>query len=388
MREFISTLTPEQFDVFRRGIGGYLPTAKLDWCYAAGFPKSANLGKIFDKKNGNEREDFIREDFAKRSNKKPQEKSQVICGEKGMYSKGTSPYEGLGTGLKPAHEPICMARKPLSEKTIVDNVVKWGVGGLGIDNCRIPCASASDMASATPQGRVTGKVGALAGGIQNENKRTGFERPDNSLGRFPANILCQDDALNDGEMTKSPKSYVRNSAGYSTGNSGIKAIGEESGKESLNFADSGSKSRYFDIDIWAEKHGLLQFPKASKEEKNEGCDMLFWLKGKQIEEDLYRQLEKENEGLPQGKKHPIQKGNIHPTVKPLSLMMYLVTLISREGQTVCDPFMGSGTTGVACQHLNRNFIGIEIDPEYIKIAQKRIDAARSPLMEELREYGK
>ena len=116
---------------------------------------------------------------------------------------------------------------------------------------------------------------------------------------------------------------------------GIKTIGEPAGKTSLNFGDSGSKSRYFSVDVWGEKHGLLQFPKASKRERGEG--------------------------------------NNHPTVKPVHLMSWLVRLVSKEGYTVLDPFMGSGTTGIACLNTNRNFIGIEKDDKYFEIAKKRIE---------------
>ena len=139
----------------------------------------------------------------------------------------------------------------------------------------------------------------------------------NTQGRFPANIICTDDAL-----------------------------GEE-------------KSRYFDIDVWAEKHGLLQFPKASKRERNEGCE---GLEEKTAGVGALRDGGRKSEG----------RQNHHPTVKPVHLMSWLVRLVSKEGDTVLDPFAGSGTTGVACKKLGRNFIGIEIDPEYVKIAESRI----------------
>ena len=118
--------------------------------------------------------------------------------------------------------------------------------------------------------------------------------------------------------------------------------------------DSGSKSRYFDIECWAEKHGLLQFPKASKRERN--------LEEKTAGAGALRDGGRKSEG----------RTNFHPTVKPVHLMAWLVRLVSKEGDTVLDPFMGSGTTGVACRRLNRNFIGIEKDSGYFRIAAKRI----------------
>jgi site-specific DNA-methyltransferase (adenine-specific) len=64
----------------------------------------------------------------------------------------------------------------------------------------------------------------------------------------------------------------------------------------------------------------------------------------------------------------------HPTVKPLALMRYLVKLVTRPGHVVLDPFMGSGTTGIACRELGREFIGIEKEAEYCEIARRRINA--------------
>ena len=134
----------------------------------------------------------------------------------------------------------------------------------------------------------------------------------------------------------------------------------------------GSFSRYFNLDAWYNK----TFPfsiisKASKSEKNKGCEGLFWLKGKEITEELYRKLEKENETLPTNKKHKIAWGNIHSTVKPLKLLAYLLTIASRQNDVILDPFMGSGTTGVACKMTSREFIGMEISEDYFKIATKR-----------------
>ena len=109
----------------------------------------------------------------------------------------------------------------------------------------------------------------------------------------------------------------------------------------------GSNSRYFDIDHWATRYGLIQIPKASKSEKNEGCD--------DLEEKQYS-----HDGRNKEIENPYQRNksvasNNHPTVKPVHLMAWLVQLISKKGDIVLDPFMGSGTTGVACMQLDRNF---------------------------------
>lgn len=390
----------------------------LEWIYASGFPKSLNVGKAVDKLQGNERE-VIGKD---KSGSKRNCMAGDFTGGEDDLTKGTSTYEGYGTALKPAHEPIIMARKPLSEKTIVENVLKHGTGAIDIDGCRIPtntyltgsdlfdkieilCQSnlshlfvdnagkkkfpedttrkIKNLFSAVgnvdmpTSEKILGKIaediskmdigcseemlmesistslntyisGKNTTGERNqedlmsttltENETTTEKKTSNSLqeantsnsiGRFPANCICTDDALNDGLMTKS--------------GGGNKSNKVEKGRisqvppslNSLEFSvDVGSKSRYFDIDVWAEKYGLLQFPKASKRERGQG--------------------------------------NTHPTVKPVHLMSWLVRLVSKEGDTILDPFMGSGTTGVSSVKLNRNFIGIELNEEYINIAKARI----------------
>jgi len=190
------------------------------------------------------------------------------------------------------------------------------------------------------------------------------------------------DALNDGVMTKSGG---KKNATYSNENDGMFTFG---GKQtSTLYGNSGSKSRYFDIDCWGEKYGLLQFPKASKRERNEGCE------DKENENAFQERQTAQckicgNKGLKVGagkqltcghteieyvKTQYKQRGNNHPTVKPVHLMAWLVRLVSKKGDIVLDPFAGSFTTGVACEMLNRNFIGIEQNEEYCQIGRARIE---------------
>jgi len=342
----------------------------LEWIYASGFPKSLNVGKAVDKLQGNERED-VEVDIAfadsdcwgvPNNNSKgnnigfqttnEKERKDIIGKGKRIITKGTSAWEGFGTALKPAHEPIVMARKPLSEKTIVENVLKHGTGAIDIDGCRIPTSQHDiDLLEAKSSKNPTGKK------AENVPFVEGIASKPHEQGRFPANIICTDDALNDGVMTKSgsiTKDIIQNNP--------IKFNASSSGVSTARHnGDTGSKSRYFDIDVWGEKHGLLQYPKASKRERNEGCE------GLEFETKIFRP----GEGLG-GQQIPATKQNHHPTVKPTHLMAWLVRLVSKEGDTVLDPFMGSGTTGVSATKLNRNFIGIELDKDYFEIAQKRI----------------
>ena len=293
----------------------------IEWVYGSGFPKSQNIGKMYDKKMGNERE-IVGDNGTNRK-----AGGIFVNNNEGIrkYTKGSSPYEGLGTALKPAHEPICMARKPLSEKTVVDNVIKWGTGGINIDGCRVGTKESTIRKST--EGLTYEGWGMKQGGI------TGSE-----TGRFPANLIHDgsDEVVG---LFPNSKSVASKRGGATNGNGKNIDYGDfnEVEKYECGFSDSGNASRFF--------KSIVYIPKASKKERNKGC------------KDL-------------------EKGCFHPTVKPLALMRYLVTLVSRKGQTVLDPFAGSGTTLVACKELGRNYIGIELEEEYIPIIEARLKATK------------
>jgi len=334
----------------------------LEWIYASGFPKSLNVGKAVDKLQGNAREVVGKVNACGKSNNNIGGSWQNGSPENVPLTKGNSEWEGFGTALKPAHEPIIMARKPLSEKTIVEQVIKHGTGAIDIDGTRIPT-----------QPRTTHKGRNFTGNKKGEflgEGLGGFEA-DMPTGRFPANIICTDDALNDGVISKSNGKYNKDGKWENTGDGKIRTWDIEYDKLNKYAGDSGSKSRYFDIDVWAEKHGLLQFPKASKRERNEGCEGLESKLANKNGQGLGRECSLEARKDENGD-DLIRMKNHHPTVKPVHLMSWLVRLVSKEGDTVLDPFMGSGTTGVACKKLKREFIGIELNEEYIKIAEARI----------------
>jgi len=350
----------------------------LEYIYASGFPKSLNVGKAVDKLQGNEREHLGTQEREGRSSGILGKKVQITR----ELTKGNSEWEGFGTALKPAHEPIIMARKPLSEKTIVENVLKHGTGAIDIDGCRIPTSDTYSYPNGA--GGNSFSVGKEPDGKRIEPVES------NTQGRFPANIIVTQDSLNDGVMTKSSKAgfHPRKGGNVYGGNALLSSKTIHQG--GTEFGDSGSKSRYFDVDVWGEKHGLLQFPKASKRERNEGCEALdegevkHYTKNRRCKLCGHQQVS----GSPCKCENPeweiierpvMKGGNNHPTVKPVHLMSWLVRLVSKEGDTVLDPFMGSGTTGVACKRLKREFIGIELSEEYIKIARARISAVEIPL---------
>ena len=190
-------------------------------------------------------------------------------------------------------------------------------------------------------------------------------------GRFPANLLVQDDVLDNGIITKSGGVGGRSMHGRGEGY-GFRPMRDASPELPL---DEGSLSRYFSLDTWYTKnieklpdyvqkiYPFLYVPKASIGERNKDLATLTDStrdRGNLVNSEGSERLES------------ISK-NIHPTVKPLKLMTYLITIGSRPGDTILDPFMGSGTTEVACRILNRRFVGFELDQKYFEIAYNRIE---------------
>ena len=297
---------------------------QIMWLYGSGFPKSHNIGKQLGD-----------EDF------------------------------GWGTALKPAHEPIVLARKPISEKSIADNVLKWGTGGINIDGCRIEGNDAV-YPDTNPDFRDQGKKSKEAIGIdklsfgqtENVKRKTANRNPrtDDSVfnksttgfrsetqefadadprGRFPANVMHDGSHVVEDIFPKTSKS---------TGGGGNKTVspsdnvyqggwGHKEYDKTVGFGDEGSASRYF------------YCPKVSKNERNNSAIK-----------------------------------NTHPTVKPIELMKYLCRLVTPKGGTVLDPFMGSGSTGMAAKDEGFDFIGIEKEREYYEIAEARIKKT-APLMD-------
>jgi len=327
----------------------------IAWVYGSGFPKSLNIGKKIDQLQGNEREDLGYNDNARTNTPDKDVYEAGIRGKEARLTKGNSEFEGWGTALKPALEPITVARKPLSEKTVAENVLKWGTGGINIDESRV----------GTEEIKTNGGRKNTISGDERDDVAAGMYAPSEPLstthtGRFPANLIHDgsDEVVGLFPQTKGGGSQ-RGSRKWK-GEDGDGGFGGWAGKVGTDHYISrddgtGSASRFF------------YCAKASKSERNKGCEGL-------PEVMAMRYGEKAQGPLPQQTpSKPVAQTNHHPTVKPIALMEYLVNLVSREGATCLDPFMGSGSTGVACKNLNRRFIGIELDPEYFQIAKARIE---------------
>ena len=339
---------------------------QIMWLYGSGFPKSHNIGKAVDKLQGNERIPYERPDFVAKSNKTEQRDSQVPCGEKGKYTKGTSEWEGWGTALKPAHEPIVVARKPLSEKTVAKNVLKWGTGGINIDGCRV----GTEEMKARPSGKTSRAY-------QSEETTTAGGMGEDKQGRFPANIILDEEA---GKMLDEQSGVSKGGKTYNYKDKQYKVEGfikDNKPNSPSNRGDKGGASRFF------------YCAKASKSERNAGCEELSnekFTAGNYSQSPVCKDCDKTLNGTNNHDKcsgevyyrkmESKKTQNNHPTVKPVKLMEYLVRLVTPKGGTVLDPFMGSGTTGIACKKEEFNFIGMEKEEEYCKIAETRIKAIR------------
>jgi site-specific DNA-methyltransferase (adenine-specific) len=299
---------------------------QMQWIYGSGFPKSMDISKAIDKKFKAKRE-VIK--TVKGMGKQNPEWNGTAKGRKENYYKPeyqlTAPaspeakqWDGWGTALKPAHEPIVVARKPLSEKTIAENVLKWGTGGINIDGCRIELQEEGE--DKRLGGKGTWRTEKMAKNVY-KGGYSGEVVTSSKLGRFPANVILDEEA---GKLLDEQSGILKSGA--------LKPY-----QENHQNASSYKMNRYKTFVQPANKGGASRFfycAKASKKERGEG--------------------------------------NNHPTVKPISLMRYLVKLVTPPDGIVLDPFLGSGTTAIAALNTGRFFIGIEKEEKYVEIARKRI----------------
>ena len=325
------------------------------WLYGSGFPKSMNVGKALDKKLGNERESF----GTKLKKAGDMRGGNYVKG--GDYksieieiTKGNTEWEGWGTALKPAHEPLVLARKPLSENSVVDNVLKHRTGGINIDECRVEGNDAK-YPDTNPDFRDQGRQSKENIGI---------------------------DKLSFGQTKNvKRKKVVRKSRDengvWTNDNSGMKAEGSEyadadpRGRFPSNVMHDGSGSIK---ELFEDKSKYFYCAKTSKAERNQGLDN--FIKKNKVFNGQSPNASKDMKGVEQ-KFTTKPSANIHPTVKPIKLMKYLCRLITPKGGTILDPFMGSGSTGMAAKEENFDFVGIEKEEEYFNIASARIESVET-----------
>lgn len=322
----------------------------IAWVYGKGFPKSLDVSKAIDKAAGAEREVV-----GVKTNRQPTGNAYAQDAWTNAHSQAheiniTAPatpeaqqWNGWGTALKPALEPITVARKPLAKgNTVAANVLEYGTGAINVNGCRVGTDEKMSYSSSKKEG-----VTAFGTGTTEQNP----------AGRFPANLI------HDGSDEVVRLFPVTHGAGHKR-SGGLSKNGDSMfcGNHDGNgerYGDSGSTARFF------------YCAKASKRDRDEGCE------GLQEGPPPASARSKPAEGRQSALGKP--RRNHHPTVKPTDLMRYLVRLVTPPGGVVLDPFMGSGSTGKAAILEDMRFIGVDTDPESIEIARARIKhACRQP----------
>lgn len=263
-------------------------------------------------------------------------------------------WEGWGTALKPAFEPIILARKPLVG-TVAANVQAHGTGALNVDGCRI------GTSKRVPGSMNVGNLGRNGVYGHGDGAREGDSGLNPNVGRWPANVVLDEEAaraldqmtgmLTSGKVTKTYDPTLEESV----------ALGKK--RRSLHpgavFSDSGGASRFFYV------------AKASRSEREAG------LREAGLREAETQRYGEQGQGPDpkQTPREPVKQRNTHPTVKPVALMRWLCRLVTPPGGVVLDPFCGSGTTGVAAVREGFRFVGIEREAEYVEIARARVSHA-------------
>ena len=279
-------------------------------------------------------------------------------------------WDGWGTALKPAHEPIVLARKPLVG-TVAANVMAYGTGALNIDGCRIAGADTTTRHNSSSSSYMTGTIGTVQPVV--ESYTTG-----SAAGRWPANLIlthspdchtecvsgCPVAALN---TQSGPVGSWSNSRGGDWGTDRVTGMNLKHQKSQRNYETrGGGASRFFTTTEWDPEIDVpfLYVAKPSRRERNAGLDGM--------PEQLGGSLEGGNDKRKGDKPQLTPRANFHPTVKPVALMRHLVRLVTRPGGTVLDPFLGSGTTAVAATLEGFDWIGCELTDDYLPIIQARV----------------
>lgn len=303
----------------------------ITWHYGSGFPKSLNISKAIEKKKGIEGATINQKSYPdmRGGNYGNAAEVRLSGGDYLPVSEDGLKWNGWGTALKPATEFWTLARKPISEKTVAENVLKHGTGGLNIDGSRVEYSETNKPIPQLAQGKteINTNNGMYGGNSYNDSK-TKSTIGGTLDGRFPANVIFDEftgKILDEqtGVLNKQAVCKTDNKSGWQN-----KYVGgnEVNAVERKLYLDEGGASRFF------------YCPKADNYERN-----------KKVK-------------------------NNHPTVKPIDLMRYLVKLITPKGGICIDPYCGSGTTCIGAKLELINYIGIEREEEYCRIAEARTDA--------------
>jgi DNA modification methylase len=339
----------------------------IAWVYGSGFPKSRNVCLDMDKMEGHGNRGHR---IAVANRHHPDGTLEPNGEQLAAYEPKTDDareWQGWGTALKPALEPITMARKPLGEKTVAANVLAHGTGGINVDGCRVGTDGGTTKANIR-KGETNGERAGISLG---ENISFRCDIATINAGRWPANLIHDGSDEVVGlfpETGKSTGGRIGNAGGGSVPN--VPTGTFEAGNP--GYGDSGSAARFF------------YCAKASKADRDEGCEgmekkLSSSMPGRRDADDM-SESKTDNDVTD---RFTTERRNHHPTVKPTALMRYLCRLVTPPGGIVLDPFMGSGSTGKAAILEGFQFIGIEREAEYVAIAKARIVKAEAQRREML-----
>ena len=333
----------------------------IQWIYGIGFPKSHNVSKAIDKEAGAKREVVGTKRVSPKGISAAEDRSDVAAGSYGGEVKDVpvtasatddaKKWEGWGTALKPAHEPIVLARKPLTS-TVAANVKEHGTGALNIDGCRIGREDGDNS--------VAGSRTATFGTQETESGGDGSGGwAQNDAGRWPANVIFDEEA-----------------GAELDAQSGIRTPGHWTKTKTTGFGEfGGGTSEYHGPGPKSEAGGASRFfycAKPSKKERNAGLDGLPATGNKFGNQNNGEDI---GNGSVNDKFTTTPRQNFHPTVKPVALMRYLVRLVTPPNGTVLDPFLGSGTTAVAATLEGFKWVGCEMTADYLPIIKGRVTHA-------------
>jgi site-specific DNA-methyltransferase (adenine-specific) len=336
----------------------------IAWIYGQGFPKSHDISKAIDKEAGAEREvvaPSIHHSPGRKATNTLRSMNTLYRGvDDGKYITAPSTsaacqWQGWGTALKPALEPVTVARKPIAANTVASNVLEWGTGGINVDGCRIE----GDMRGGN-QYRSAGNgrrnfLGESAAGKS-------YKVENHPKGRFPSNLVHDG---SDEVLAGFPETH---------GAGNIKESYDDPAKEySQNSIYQGGFNKFPHNPNYHKNNGgssarFFYVPKASKRDRDEGCEGM--------EERIHQSgmggaMPIDDDGNERDRFKAMSR-NFHPTVKPTDLMRYLCRLVTPPGGIVLDPFMGSGSTGKGAVLEGFRFVGIEMDEKYMEIAKARV----------------
>jgi len=354
---------------------------QIMWIYSSGFPKSQDVGKSIQRSLGVKEYEQVAVDTTKNSGFGMTDHARVRAGEDWSTPAATvkkviatdpaaKQWSGWGTALKPAHEPIALARKPLSrDNSIARNCQQWGVGALNIDAGRVPYTDPAEAAADAAWRAKWSKHNVAGPVFQDKDIAEVRKKQGKPSGGKGTTATFKNFSAEERTTKDQPKAGKRTASFHNaTGGGETQPGGDGSGGWEASQIGRFPSNVVGEIAEPYQKY--FYCPKVSRRERHIGHETPLPMFG-----------DKKGAYDDNGERYAVgldartgNVGNNHPTVKPIELMKYLVRLVTPAGGHVLDPFNGSGSTGCAAVELDYDYTGIELDPAYVEIAQRRIAA--------------